>query len=188
MSGPGRFPLPIVAVFVLLLLAHIVSDMDSDLLEDFPLFAAIAAFVLFRVLSSHTESKKRGSAPEQGKIPKNLKDLGFKIPELRGAPKDARIEAPQAAESAAQCDDEDAAMQAFALEAMHRKQQRQEAEMREQAAQAAIEEKARMHRPSLTPDALRNAVILSEILAPPKALRKKIIRPSLIGEGGCRKR
>ncbi len=173
MSGPGRFPLPIVAVFVLLLLAHIVSDMDSDLLEDFPLFAAIAAFVLFRVLSSHTESKKRGPAPEQGKRPKNLKDLGFKIPELRGAPKDARVEAPQAAESAAQCDEEDTARQAIELEARYRKQQRQEAEVREQATQAAIEEKARMHRPSLTPEALRNAVILSEILAPPKALRKR---------------
>ena len=169
MSGPGRFPLPIVAVFVLLLLTHIVSDMDSDLLEDFPLFAAIAAFVLFRVFSSQIESKKRIPAPEQGERPRNLKDLGFKIPELRGAPK----EASQSAEPAAQFDEEEAARQAIALDAQYRKQQRQEAEVREQAEQAAIEEKARAHQPSLTHEALRNAVILSEILAPPKALRKR---------------
>lgn len=171
MARKGGFPRPIAYIIGGLILLNLLSGLasDPDFAEDFPLFAAIGAFLLFRFFMSRS-GKRRGPVPMPMPTPQpeeQPQDLGFKIPPLRGAPKDAQAEAREA-ES-----EEEAARLAMEFDARQKKQQRQEAEAREQAAQAKAERAARGQQLSFSPDALRNAVIWSEIFAPPKALRKK---------------
>ena len=129
------------------------------------------AFILFRVLSSGKEAKRRGPVPmpmpaPETKAEKIQKELGFKIPTLRNAPK------------AAQPDDEE-------LDALRRDSyERHLAEKKAREEKMEQERLRREHQKRETkttdreawrfsPDALRNAVIWSEIMAPPKALRRR---------------
>lgn len=174
MKGAGRFPLPIFFIVALVVLSRVFDAIGGDLAEDFPLFAAIAAFILFRVLASPGEKRRRGPipmpvpGPSEGQAPK---DIGFKIPPLRGAPKESRAEAPtRAAESDA---------------GELRRQQALRRQLAEKRARDGEEERLRGERQELaaraadpgggsfSPDALRGAVLWAEILAPPKALRKQ---------------
>ena len=171
MARKGGFPKPIAYIIGGLILLNLLSNLasDPDFAEDFPLFAAIGAFLLFRFFSSRC-ANRRGPAPmpmPQPQPEEQPKDLGFKIPPLRGAPKDAQEEARETE------NEEDAVRLAMEFDARQRKQQRQAAEVKEQAERSAAEAEARAHQLALSPDALRNAVILSEILAPPKALRRR---------------
>ena len=178
MAGKGGgIPRPVLAVVAFLLLARIFASMDSDLLEDFPFFAAVAAFVLFRVLSSRTGNQKRGPVPTP--MPETTadqppKDLGFKIPPLRGAPKTVQEEA----QTQAQISDEDLdtlrrdSYERHLEEKKAREQKMEEERLRREHQKREVQA-ARPEAWNFSPGALRNAVILSEILAPPKALRRK---------------
>ena len=95
MAGKGSFPKPLVYFFVGLILLNLLSGLasDPDFAEDFPLFAAIGAFLLFRFFTSRN-GNRRGPVPMPRPVPEPTaqeppKDLGFKIPPLKGAPKDA---------------------------------------------------------------------------------------------------
>ena len=95
MAGRGSFPFPIAAVFAVIILSRVLSEMDidSDILEDLPFLLAIGAFVLFRVFSSGKEAKRRGPVPrptQETKAETIKRELGFKIPTLRNAPKAAQ--------------------------------------------------------------------------------------------------
>ena len=99
MAGNGGFPKPLVYFFVGLILLNLLSGLasDPDFAEDFPLFAAIGAFLLFRFFTSRN-GNRRGPVPMPRPVPEPTaqeppKDLGFKIPPLRGAPKDTQTEA-----------------------------------------------------------------------------------------------
>ena len=178
MSGPGRFPLPIVAVFVLLFLSHIFSDLelDPDLVEDFPLFAAIAAFVLFRVIASRTGTKRRVPVPmpkteRRAGEAEQPKGLGFELPPLRGAPKEARAETRQAApEADAELLRQQSLQRRLAEKKAREEEMEQERLRREHQTRAARKEASEPL--PFSPDALRSAILWSEIIAPPKALRK----------------
>ena len=173
----GRFPLPLLAFLALIFLFRILSslDLDPDLQEDLPFFLMVGAFILFRALSSQTEKKRRGPVPTPMPAPETKaetikRELGFKIPPLRNAPKAAQAEETM--------DDEE-------LDAMRRDSyERHLAEKKAREEKMEQERLRREHRKSdtktgeqearrISPDALRNAVIWSEIMAPPKALRRR---------------
>ena len=170
--------MPVLAVVVVLILSRVAAAMDEGIAEDFPLFAAIAAFILFRVVTARNEAKRRGPIPTPMPEPSAQelpKDLGFKIPPLRGAPKDVQTEV----QAEAQISDEDLdvlrrdSYERHLEEKKAREQQMEEERLRrEHQKREAQTERAETWQ--FSPNALRNAVILSEILAPPKALRKRV--------------
>ena len=180
MKGPGRFPLPILAVFALLFLSRIVSDleMDPDLAEDFPLFAAIAAFMLFRVFMSRTETKRPVPQPKPERA-EQPGQLGFELPTLRGAPKEARAEVQQAEPEADAELLRQQSLQRHLAEKKAREEKMEQERLRREH-QARTVRAAEPGPSPFSPDALRSAVLWSEIIAPPKALRKtrheKILR------------
>ena len=59
MAGKGGFPKPLVYFFVGLILLNLLSGLasDPDFAEDFPLFAAIGAFLLFRFFTSRNGNR-----------------------------------------------------------------------------------------------------------------------------------
>lgn len=169
----GGFPLPVIAVVVVLILSRVAAAMDEGFAEDFPLFAAIAAFILFRVIMSRNESKRRGPIPTPMPEPtaqKPPKDLGFEIPPLRGAPKDVQAEAQPSDEELDVLRRESYERHLAEKQAREEKME-QERLGREHQKRETPTEQAEAWQ--FSPNALRNAVILSEILAPPKALRRK---------------
>ena len=181
MKGKGESSpvgLVIVALFLLRWFSAVFGwDYFDDFFEDFPLIPIIAAFVLFRIVTS---MGKRTPVPVPTPVPapelpteESPKDLGFKIPPLRGAPKDARAEA-QAAQDA------DEALDALRRDSYERhlaEKQAREKKMEEERLrrehQMRETQKASSEARRFSPDALRNAVIWSEILAKPKALRRR---------------
>ena len=184
MNGPGRFPLPLLFFAAALFLFRVLSqlDLDEDILEDLPFLSAVAAFVLFRVFSSRTETKRRGPVPRPMPVPMPApeptaepqpKDLGFKIPPLKGAPKDAQAEAQEARNA----DEELDVLRRESYERhMAEKQAREEKKEQERLRREHREREMQTAKPetlSFSPDALRNAVIWSEVLGKPKALRKQ---------------
>lgn len=186
MKGKGETS-PVGIFIVGLFLLHWFSsvfgwDYFEDFFEDFPLFPLMFGFVLFRLFSVLTGKNKRGPVPMPTPEPtaerpaeEPPKDLGFEIPPLRGAPKEAQAEAQETQE--AEEDDE-------ALDALRRDSyERHLAEKQERERKMEEERLRREHQMRETqtttdarrfsPDALRNAIIWSEILGKPKALRRR---------------
>ena len=149
-------------------------------MEDLPFFAAVGAFILFRIFSSQTDKKRRGPVPMPMPEPETQgkkRDLGFKIPPLKGAPKTAQTEA-QAAQTA---EEDDEALDALRRDSYERHlAEKQEREKRMEEERLVRERQRREVRAAesnagrFSPDMLRNAVVWSEIIAPPKALRKRV--------------
>ena len=177
MKGQGRFPLPLLAFLALMFLFRFLSslDLDPDLQEDLPFFLMIGAFVLFRVLSSGKEAKRRGPVPMPMPVPetkaeKIQKELGFKIPTLRNAPKAAQAEEKEP-------DEELDALRRDSYERHLAEQQAREEKMEQERLRREHQKRetktAEREVWSFSPDALRSAVIWSEIMAPPKALRRR---------------
>ena len=175
MAGKGGgIPWPVLAVIAFLLLTRIFDAVDPDLLEDFPFFAVIAAFVLFRVLSSQSGKKNRGPVPApmpEQTTERPPKDLGFKIPPLRGAPKTVQTETGKVEDEAELLRQQTLQRQ---LEEKKARERQMEEERLRREHQKRETQAARQETWQFSSDALRNAVILSEILAPPKSLRKKL--------------
>ena len=181
MKGRGETS-PIGLVIVGLFMLHWFSavfgwDYFEDFFEDFPFFPLLFGFVLFRIFSALTEKNKRGPVPmPKPKAPaqEQPKDLGFKIPPLKGAPKEARAEA-QTEEP--MTDDELDILRRDSYERHLAEKQEREQKMEEERLlrehQMRETQKAASETLRFSPDALRNAVIWSEIIAPPKALRKR---------------
>ena len=177
MAGKGSFPKPLVYFFVGLILLNLLSGLasDPDFAEDFPLFAAIGAFLLFRFFTSRN-GNRRGPVPMPRPVPEPTaqeppKDLGFKIPPLRGAPKDTQTEAQPS-------DEELDILRRESYERHLAEKQAREEKMEQERLgrehQKREEPAARPAAWQFSPDMLKNAVVLSEILAPPKALRKRV--------------
>ena len=178
-------PLPVVIVAVLFLLQFLSSmEWDAELLEDLPFFAAVVAFILFRVFMERTEVKRRGPVPMPIPVPKpraetepekegQPEELGFEIPPLKGAPKEAQEEI--VVDTSA--DEGEELRRQHSLQRHMAEKQAREQKMEEE--RLAREHQKRETRAAtagawqVSPDALRNAVIWSEIIAPPKALRKR---------------
>ncbi len=181
MAGKGGFPRPVVYIFAGLILLNVLSSLaqDPDFAEDLPFFLALGAFILFRVFSSRRE-ERRAPIPMPRPMPTpqmptdtTPKDIGFKIPPLRGAPKDAQTEAQEARKA-------DEELDVLRRESYERhlaeKQAREEKKEQERLRREHQERESQTAKPEtlrFSPDALRNAVIWSEIIAPPKALRKR---------------
>ena len=175
-------PLPVIIVAVLFLLQFLSSmEWDAELLEDLPFFAAIVAFILFRVVMERGEVKRRGPVPMPMPMPvpeteteEQPKDLGFEIPPLKGAPQEATEEA--AVDTSA--DEGEELRRRHSLQRHMAEKQAREQKMEEE--RLAREHQKRETKAAasqslrISPDALRNAVIWSEIFAPPKALRKRV--------------
>ena len=177
----GASPPVIVYIFVALIILNLVSKLlaDPDFAEDFPLFAAIGAFLLFRFIFARNK-KDRGPVPmpapdmPTGEAPT---DLGFKIPPLRGAPKEARAEA-----QSADADEKELRKHQSLSRHLAEKKAREEKQEQERLRREHQSQEKPMHRPQqaetgtgrFSADTLRNAMIWSEILAPPKALRKRV--------------
>ncbi len=178
MAGRGGFPRPIVYFFVGLILLNVLSRLasDSDFAEDLPFFLAIGAFILFRVFSSQSE-KKRGPVPMPRPMPETQteqpKDLGSKIPTLKGAPRDAQAEAQEAQKADEDLDALRRDSYERHLAAKQEREQKMEEERLRREHQTRAIQTATPDARRFSPDALRNAVIWSEIIAPPKALRKR---------------
>ena len=177
----GGFPLPLLAFLALLFLFRILSslDLDPDLQEDLPFFLMVGAFILFRALSSQTEKKRRGPVPAPVPTPETKaetikRELGFKIPTLRNAPKDVQVQA-QAEDQIT--DDELDALRRDSYERHLAEKQAREEKLEQERLQREHQNRetqtARRETSRFSPDALRNAVIWSEIMAPPKALRRR---------------
>ena len=101
MAGKGGFPRPIVYFFVGVILLNLLSSLAEDpgFAEDLPFFLVVGGFILFRIISSRNENKRSPvPMPVPETPPEQPKDLGFKIPTLKGAPKDARTEEQEAQE------------------------------------------------------------------------------------------
>ena len=178
MAGKGGFPRPIVYFFVGLIILNLLSKLaaDPDFAEDLPFFMAIGAFILFRVFSSQSE-KKRGPVPmpmptprPETKAEKIRKELEFKIPTLKGAPK-----AAQAGEQKAEEDLDALRRDSYErhLAEKQEREQKMEQERLKREHQAREIQTAAPNARQFSPDALRNAVIWSEIFAKPKALRRR---------------
>ena len=177
MAGRGGFPFPILAVFAVILLSRVLSamDFDPDFLEDLPFLLAVGAFILFRVFSSGKETKRRGPVPAPAPTPEpqaetTQSDLGFRIPTLRNAPK---AEQPEATTT----DEELDALRRDSYE-RHLAEKKAREEKKEQERLRREHQKrelraAQPESPRFSADTLRNAVIWSEIMAPPKALRRR---------------
>lgn len=177
MAGKRGFPKPFVYFFVGLILLNLLSRLaeDPDFVEDFPLFAAIGAFLLFRFFASRS-GDRRGPVPIPTPMPeptaqKQPKDLGFKIPPLRGAPKDAQAEAQPSDEELDVLRRESYERHLAEKQAREEKMEQERLGREHQKRETPTE---RAETWQFSPSALRNAVILSEILAPPKALRKRV--------------
>lgn len=179
MAGRGGFPFPVLAVVAVILLSRVLSEMDfdSDFLEDLPFLLAVGAFVLFRVFSSGKEAKRRGPVPtpmptptQETKAETIKRELGFKIPTLRNAPKTAQ---PQEETT----DEELDALRRDSYERHLAEKQAREEKMEQERLRREHQKRetkaAEREAWSFSPDALRNAVIWSEIMAPPKALRRR---------------
>lgn len=178
MAGRGSFPFPIAAVFAVIILSRVLSEMDidSELLEDLPFLLAIGAFVLFRVFSSGKEAKRHGPVPtpvptptQETKAETIKRELGFKIPTLRNAPKAAQ---PEAATSDEELDVLRRESYERHLAEKQAREEKMEQERLRRERQTDAARAAESEPPSFAPDALRNAILWSEIIAPPKALRK----------------
>ncbi len=186
MDGRGKIPLPVIVVAGLIILSEFISDIDGDILEDLPFFAVIAAFVLFRVFMSGSGKRERKPAPpperEMGQgteTDSGSGSLGFEIPPISGAPQETPSEpvdvmpAPEA---------EELGHQRSLLRHLEEKRAREQRHERErlrrehQTVRPAEPEKpsSDARRADFGPEALRNAVLWSEILAPPKALRHRV--------------
>lgn len=180
MAGKGGFPRPIVYFFVGLILLNLLSNLvsDPDFAEDLPFFMVIGGFILFQILTSRSE-KKRGPVPAPMPRPmpevptEQPKDLGFKIPPLKGAPKDARTEEQEAQEVE---EDLDAlrreSYERHLAEKQEREQKMEEERLKREHQTREIQTAASDAR-RFSSDGLRSAVIWSEVLAPPKALRRR---------------
>lgn len=179
MAGKGGFPRPIVYFFVGLILLNLLSNLvsDPDFAEDLPFFMVIGGFILFQILTSRSE-KKRGPVPAPMPRPmpevptEQPKDLGFKIPPLKGAPKDAQTEAQEAQKAE---EDLDALRRESYERHLAEKQAREEKKEQERLRREHQAREIKTATPEewrFSPDALRNAVIWSEIMAPPKARRR----------------
>ena len=177
MAGKGGFPKPLVYFFVGLVLLNLLSGLasDPDFAEDFPLFAAIGAFLLFRFFISRS-GNRREPAPMPRPVPEPTaqeppKDLGFKIPPLRGAPKKPQAEAQPS-------DEELDILRRESYERHLAEKQEREKRMEEERLarerQRREVQAAESNAGQFSPDMLRNAMIWSEILAKPKALRKRV--------------
>ena len=101
------------------------------------------------------------------------KDLGFKIPPLRGAPKDTQTEAQPS-------DEELDILRRESYERHLAEKQAREEKMEQERLgrehQKREEQAACPAAWQFSPDMLKNAVVLSEILAPPKALKRRVKR------------
>ena len=179
MAGRGGFPKPIVYFFFGLILLNVLSRLasDPDFAEDLPFFMVVGGFILFRIITSQSE-KKRGPVPMPAPMPKaptenQPKDLGFKIPTLKGAPKDVSAEAQEAQKAEEDLDALRRDSYERHLAAKQEREQRKEEERLKREHQTREIQTATPDARRFSPDALRSAVIWSEIIAPPKALRKR---------------
>lgn len=186
MKGKGEIS-PVGIVIVGLFLLHWFSavlgwDYFEDFFEDFPLFPLIFGFVLFRLFSVLTGKNKRGPVPmPMPKAPERptqgkTRDIGFKIPPLKGAPKTAQTEA----QDVQTAEEDDEALDALRRDSYERhlaeKQEREKKMERERLAREHQKQEEPQPEPSagwFSPDALRNAVIWSEILGKPRAMRSR---------------
>lgn len=176
MAGKGGFPRPIVYFFVGVILLNLLSSLAEDpgFAEDLPFFLVVGGFILFRIISSRNENKR---SPVPMPVPKapteQPKDLGFKIPTLKGAPKDARTEEQEVQEVE---EDLDAlrreSYERHLAEKQEREQKMEEERLKREHQTREIQTAASDAR-RFSSDALRSAVIWSEVLAPPKALRRR---------------
>ena len=174
MAGKGGFPRPIVYFFVGVILLNLLSSLAEDpgFAEDLPFFLVVGGFILFRIISSRNENKR---SPVPMPVPEapteQPKDLGFKIPPLRGAPKDTQTEAQPS-------DEELDILRRESYERHLAEKQAREEKMEQERLgrehQKREEQAACPAAWQFSPDMLKNAVVLSEILAPPKALRKRV--------------
>lgn len=144
----------------------------------------ILIIAAFSLLEDRVRGKKKVPPPtvprEIPRPQKQQKTQGgtFDIPPMRNAPQSARADAE--AEAVLRAQEELRAKweeQRRAAEREKRRQRRQE-ELRAAAAQAAPAHATARHRtahallPQLTPDAMQQAVVLSEILGRPRAMRR----------------
>lgn len=176
MAGKGGFPRPIVYFFVGVILLNLLSSLAEDpgFAEDLPFFLVVGGFILFRIISSRNENKR---SPVPMPVPEapteQPKDLGFKIPTLKGAPKDARTEEQEAQEVE---EDLDAlrreSYERHLAEKQEREQKMEEERLKREHQTREIQTAASDAR-RFSSDGLRSAVIWSEVLAPPKALRRR---------------
>ena len=178
MAGKGGFPRPIVYFFVGVILLNLLSSLAEDpgFAEDLPFFLVVGGFILFRIISSRNE-KKRGPVPIPGPMPKapteQPKDLGFKIPTLKGAPKDARTEEQEAQEAEEDLDALRRESYERHLAEKQEREQKMEEERLKREHQTREIQTAALDARRFSSDGLRSAVIWSEVLAPPKALRRR---------------
>ena len=179
MAGRGGFPKPIAYFFIGLILLNVLSGLasDPDFAEDLPFFMVVGGFILFRIITSQSE-KKRGPVPmpmprPETKAEKIQKELGFKIPTLRNAPKAAQTEAQEAQKVE---EDLDAlrreSYERHLAEKQEREKKREEERLKREHQTREIQTATSDAR-RFSSDALRSAVIWSEVLAPPKALRRR---------------
>lgn len=138
-------------------------------------FWVIVLFILFAIFSDKKGKKKpvpKRRIPDFPQRP--LPDIGerlrekLKIPELRGAPPIPEIQTSQTVQ------DKDAilAEQERYQEMLHRKKM-QQLEQESQQATIQREERQQAPQPQLTLNNMQQAVIWSEILAKPKAYRRR---------------
>lgn len=176
MAGKGGFPRPIVYFFVGVILLNLLSSLAEDpgFAEDLPFFLVVGGFILFRIISSRNENKRSPVPMPVLETPtEQPKDLGFKIPTLKGAPKDARTEEQEAQEVE---EDLDAlrreSYERHLAEKQEREQKMEEERLKREHQTREIQTAASDAR-RFSSDGLRSAVIWSEVLAPPKALKRR---------------
>ena len=183
MKGKGESS-PVGLVIVGLFLLHWFSsvfgwDYFEDFFEDFPLIPVMCAFVLFRIVTSvgkrtPVPMPKPAPMPQpEAPVQKQPKDLGFKIPPLKGAQKTAQTQAQDALE-------DDEALDALRRDSYERhlaekqaREQKMEQERLAREHQSRETQTAQSEALRFSPDALKSAVIWSEILGKPKALRRR---------------
>ena len=172
MAGKGGFPRPIVYFFVGVILLNLLSSLAEDpgFAEDLPFFLVVGGFILFRIISSRNENKR---SPVPKAPTEQPKDLGFKIPTLKGAPKDARTEEQEAQEVEEDLDALRRESYERHLAEKQEREQKMEEERLKREHQTREIQTAALDARRFSSDGLRSAVIWSEVLAPPKALRRR---------------
>ena len=175
MKGPGRFAFPILMAFAVLFLVRILASFDDDLTEDFPFFAVVAAFIAFRFFAERSEERKRGPIPmptPKTSAKEGQKNVGFKIPTLKGAPGAKAAEADEARRD--EKDSEEAlkrqSLKHPSNEKDTKERKRDEDRLRREHRKREINAS---ENPGYSPETLRSAVIWAEVFAPPKAMRRR---------------
>ena len=172
----GASPPIIVYIFAVLIILNLVSKLlaDPDFAEGFPLFAAIGAFLLFRYLTSRNGKRQSPAPAPEPELPaeREPQNIGFEIPPLRGAPQEEQPEV-QTVEEDLDVSRQQSLRRHLAEKKTREEKQEQERLRREhQAGAMRAPQTPPQEAGAFSPAALRNALIWSEIIAPPKAMRR----------------